>query len=276
MLPTAHLAFLDEFFRASDAIADCLLHILGPERQARIDGKLTRLPIMSVIGASNTYADTAAQAAILDRWLIRRTVQPLSPHGRRRLIRETLPPVPVCLTLDDLRGAAAQAKATPASEAAIATMDAIGDELHQSGVCPSGRRFRAAMHVARASAVLDGAAEVQPHHLECLVDVLWDLPEHAQKAGEIVRRHANPVGARLAALLRETDDAVVASKDASTRMAGVKKLEETEREAEKLASVGNGRAAKALAYIRRERVRLQAVALGIDPAKAEALLGGKS
>jgi hypothetical protein len=36
---------------------------------------------------------------------------------------------------------------------------------------------------------------------------------------------------------------------------------------------GNGRAAKALAYVGRERIRLQAAALGIDPAKAEALLG---
>ena len=105
--------------------------------------------------------------------------------------------------------------------------------------------------------------------------VLWCDPEQADKAGEIISRIANQVGARVNEILRAVDEAVqAAGTDAAQRMAAIKKLEESEREVGKLAGQGNGRAKAAATYIRRERVRMQAAALGIDPAKAEALLGG--
>lgn len=271
------LVFLDEWPRASDAIKDTLLHLLGPERQALVGTKQVKAPLRSAVAAANTWVEGADQAAALDRWLIRREVRPLSPAGRRRLVRETLPAVAPVVTLAELDAASAAAAVMPVSEAAWSAYETILDELAAAGVRPSDRRIRAAVKVARAAAVLDGAAEVAPSHLEPLGDVLWDAPGEQQgKAAEIVLRIANPVGSQVMALLRAVDEVVAGAVDASSRLGAIKKLEESRREAEGLAKTagGNGRAGKALAHVKRELMRLQAAALGIDPAKAEALLGG--
>lgn len=269
------LLFLDEVFRGSDAIRDTLLHLLGPERQAQVGTLQVKAPLVSAVGASNSWADTADQAAILDRWLIRRVVRPVSPQGRQQLLFGELPPVTPVVGMADVQAAHDVSRCLPVSDEAKAAMVNILDELHGAGICPSDRRCRKSVSVTRAAAVLDGASEVKASHLECLTDVLWDLPEHADKAGEIIRRIANPVGARLTEILREVDEAVSAAGDMGEKMAAVKKLEASEAEAKKLAASANGRAEKTLTYIRRERVRLQAAALGIDPAKAEALLGAR-
>jgi MoxR-like ATPase len=273
----AELVFLDEFFRASDAIRDALLHLLGPERQALIGTRQVKAPLRCCIGAANTWAESADQHAILDRWLIRLEIRQISPAGRERLLYDDLPAVAPALTLADLDAAHAASAKLPVSAAARACLGQILDELAAAGIRPSDRRARAAVKVARAAAQIAGAAEVLPGHLECLRDVLWDVPgEQAAKAAEIVVRLANPVGAKLNALLAECDEvATGAAKDAAARLAAIKKLEEGEKACTGLAKEGNGRASKVLAHIRQERVRLQAAALGIDPEKAAALLSGR-
>lgn len=274
----AEIVFLDEFFRASDAIRDSLLHLLGPERQCLVGTRQVRAPLICAVGAANSWADSADQQAILDRWLIRRPVRPVSPQGREALLFGAMPTVSPVVTLGHIEAAHAASLTIPVGEEARSCLLSILDELHCAGICPSDRRCRKSVCVARAAAVIDGASEVTPAHLECLESVLWDLPEHADKAAEIVRRISNPVGARLTEILREVDEAVsgsAGSTDTTARLAACKKLEESEKEVKKLSVSGNGRAAKALAYVTRERVRLQALVFGIDPAKAEALLGGK-
>lgn len=274
----AHLLFLDEVFRASDAIADTMLHLLGPERQALIGSVQVKVPLISAIGATNSWPDSAHQSAMLDRWLIRRTVKPVSPQGRDRLLYDALPAVSAIVTREDLDAAHISAMALPISDAARTALSSIFAELTGNGIRPSDRRCRKSLTVARSAAFLDGATEVEPAHLECLGDVLWDDPnEQPEKCADIVTRIANPVGARINELLREVDDVVRNAADAAQRMAAIKKLEQSEGEAKKLvdSGTGNGRAAKCLQFIRRERIRLQAEALGIDPAKAEAMLGGK-
>lgn len=308
----AELVFFDEFFRGSDAIRDTLLHLLGPERQALVGSKQVKAPLLCAVGAANTWSDSTDQAAILDRWLIRRTVRYVSPAGRERLLYEDLPSFvpqptvrsstivgaitgdvhtrievgktkpptlhPVC-TLADIQYAQGFSSTLPVTPDAKASLVNILDELQAAGIRPSDRRCRQSLKVARAEAVLCGDKEVQPGHLECLSDVLWDDPhDQPEKATEIITRIANPVGAKVNALLAEVDQIVGdVGSDAAKRMAAIKKLEESEKAATKLAAEAgaNGRAAKALAYVKNERVRLQAAALGIDPAKMTALLGGK-
>jgi MoxR-like ATPase len=271
-----HFALLDEFFRGSDAIMDNLLHILGPERQAKIGTKQVKVPLLCAVGATNSWPDSQHQQAALDRWLIRRTVKPVSPQGRERLLYDTLPPVAPAMTLAELEAAHTIAMAMPITDDAKATLAKIFDELQAAGIRPSDRRSRKSISVARAAAYLDGAIAVEPHHLECLGDVLWDDPqEQPQKCNEIVARISNPVGARLTELMREVDEIVTGAKDAAERVAALKKIEACEKEAGKLKAAGNGRAAKCFTYISNERVRMQALALGMDPAKVAAMLAGK-
>ena len=271
----AEMVFLDEFFRGSDAVCDTLLHLLGPERQALVGTQMVKAPLRSCVGASNSWADNAGQQAIMDRWLIRRTVRPVSPQGRDRLMFSTIPDVtPVC-TLADIEATAMLARSMAVSDEAKIALGQILDELGSEGIRPSDRRCRQSVKIARAAAAIDGASEVGVGHLECLRDVLWDTPEQADKAGEIVVKIANPVGAKINSLLSDVDAIVrEAGNDAATRLSALKKLQDCESQAKKLTADGNGRAAKAYDFVKRERVRLQAITLGMDPDKALTMMEG--
>ena len=143
----------------------------------------------------------------------------------------------------------------------------IFDELIAAGIKPSDRRSRQATKVARAAAFLEGSPDVKPIHLECLVDVLWDDPhEQPEKAESIITKIANPTGAKVNLVLtkmREITKDIGTDKD--KRDEAIAKLQELEKDAEKLTISGNGRADKALKSVQGERLRLQASALGIKP-----------
>ena len=269
----AHVLYLDEVGRASPAILDTLLHLLGPERQALIGTEQVAAPLVSAIGSANTWPE---DAAMLDRWLLRVHVRPVSPSGRTALLWAELPDVAPTVTLGDLATAHVASLALPVSDAARVALSDILDALAEHGIRPSDRRCRAAVRVARAAAVLAGAPEVAPAHLEALGMVLWNDPEHAETAESTVTAVANPTGAKLAELLRETDDAIsAAGSTPDGRLGAISRLADILKAAEKVAAdpAANGRAAKTLAYIRREHVRLQAAALGISPERAAELLG---
>lgn len=270
----AHFAFLDEVLRSSDAVLDKLLHALGPERQATIDGEQVSLPLLSCVGATNTWPDSAHQQAFFDRWLIRRSVRPVSAQGRERLMFDDLPPVQPVVALKDLQYAQGYASALPISDAAKQAMMTVIEKLHAEGIRPSDRRCRKSMSVARAAAYLDGAAEVQPHHLECLGDVLWDQPpeagEYVHKAAAIITQIVNPVGARINELLTVVDQ-LASVTGGEAQLESINKLKEVEAEASKLVVSGNGRATKLLAHIKAEKMRLAAAFIGSDAVGAAQL-----
>lgn len=274
----AELVFLDEVGRASPAILDTLLHLLGPERQALIGTVQVQAPLIAAVGAANTWPE---DAAMLDRWLVRRVVKPISRGSLGRLMWDVLPGVSAVADLADLTQAHADAMALPVSSAAREALADAVSELASEGIRPSDRRLRASVRIARASAVLNGAAEVEPEHLTALADVLWNRPEDAGKAGDIIRRVANPTLARLTQLLANADEVVetakAASGDAAVRIESIQKLNEMLKESEGLRGKKgtydkNGRAAHITTYIRRQAAELQAIALGMDPAKATALM----
>lgn len=277
-LQDCHLFFPDEVFRANDAIKDDLLHALGPERQVLVGTKQTVIPLVSAVGATNTWPDSAHDQAFFDRWLIRKTVKRLSQQGRAKLRREAhmLPKVTPVVNLGDIEAAHHAAMALPLSVDALNAMDQIDESLKAEGIHPSDRRWAQSVKVARSAAAIEGSSEVLPHHLEPLVDVLWDEPtEQAAKAADVIMQIANPTGARINELLREVDQMVSSANDDSERVAVLKKLDVSLAEAKKMAAVGNGRAAKCVTYIQREKVRMAAIITGGDVDAALAAAGLK-
>lgn len=275
--PTAHVLFIDEIWKASSAILNTTLTLLQ-ERTFDNGGARMPCPLRVAIAASNEWPASDERqelGAVFDRFLIRRTVRPVSPQARDRLLYDVLPKVAPVATIEDVDAAANAAAVVTFGEDARRAYAQILDELAGAGIRTGDRRMRKATGIARAAAWIAGRADVQPEHLEPLGDVLWTDPNEApEKCADIVSRIANPIGARLNDLLRDVDTATRdAAGDAAQRLTAIKKIEACEREAVKLSASGNGRAAKALAYIRNQRVQLQAAALGIDPAKAAQLLG---
>jgi MoxR-like ATPase len=70
MLPEAEIVFLDEIFKSNSAILNSLLTILN-ERSFSNGSKVTRVPLLSMFGASNEVPNDENLAAIFDRFLLR-------------------------------------------------------------------------------------------------------------------------------------------------------------------------------------------------------------
>ncbi|MBO1912898.1 AAA family ATPase, partial [Microvirga sp. 3-52] len=70
-MPEANLVFLDEIFKANSAILNSLLTLIN-ERLFYNNGTPAKVPLMSVIGASNEYPEEGeGLEALFDRFLLR-------------------------------------------------------------------------------------------------------------------------------------------------------------------------------------------------------------
>lgn len=272
-LPEAEIAFGDETFKASGVILNNLLKILN-EGQFQNNGVWNQVPLLMFVGASNEWpsAETGQElSALLDRFLFRKTVKPVSTRaGEERLYDfdgvRSGPKFSARITPAEVLKARDDAKALPYTGAAKEAFIEIVRKLASEGIRPGDRRRYKAVGAARAYAYLCGASEVEPVHLECLANVLWDDPrEHPAKAAEVVLSIANPDGRTVSTLLDETEEIVRGynRSDLTSYASADSKLQEIVK---KLKAVGsNPRAVKAVGYVKEEikRIRLATVAAGV-------------
>lgn len=270
-LTDCHFAYLDEVGRASPAILDTMLHILGPERQALVGTKQVKVPLRSAVGSANSWPE---DAAMLDRWALRATVAYLPPASRRALMTFQAPPLTHALTLADLDAATVASRSLQWETESYDTLDAIYADLDEAGIAVSDRRQRVALRIAAAAAIMNGHDRVYPIDLEPLQFVLWSVPDQAPVAAQKVVARANPMGAKLDELLAEADEIARAAIDSTTRLEAASKLESLAKEATKIARQpgANGKAAATVKYIQREQTRIQARALNMPEEKIKQML----
>jgi MoxR-like ATPase len=84
-LPDAEIAFLDEIFNASSAILNTLLTLLN-ERVVYDGFNEIKVPVWSVIAASNSVPEDPEYQALYDRFLLRHFVKPVSEDKWERLL----------------------------------------------------------------------------------------------------------------------------------------------------------------------------------------------
>jgi MoxR-like ATPase len=263
-LPEADYAFVDECFKGSSAILNCLLKILNERVYDAGDGVAKTVPLKLCLAASNEWAspDTGKElAALSDRFLLRKSVSPIrSQAGRQRLLwtRDHAPKLSTGVSPAEVEEARRQALSLPWSGEAKEAMEVTLKELTKEGVQPGDRRQLKTVGVVQAFAYLCGADEVQPEHLEVARHCLWDDPhEQPQKAAQVIARVANPVGMRVTQLLLEVEQVLAA--------ADVRNLADAAKAAAKLAEIdkqlavlkGNGRVEKARTYLKEQLKRLK-------------------
>lgn len=268
----AHVLFLDEVGRAGPAILNGLLHLLGPERCALLGTQQIAAPLVCAIGAANSWPE---DAAMMDRWLLRATVNPLSTTDRASLLTWAAPALSPVTDLAGLSAMQAAAQALPWTPGALDCMRAILDALAAEQIAVSDRRVRLSANVARASAYLAGHADVTVRDLADLRYVLWTSPDDAVKAAEIILKLADPVAQRLDGILAELADiALPDGAGSGEQIAAIGKLDALLVEADKLLADGNGRAQKVRTYVQQRRTEIVAKSLGIAPELAAQLAGG--
>jgi MoxR-like ATPase len=263
-LPEADFAFIDEVFKGSSAVLNCLLKILNERTFDAGDGAVRAVPLKLCLGASNEWPspDTGKElSALFDRFVLRRSVAPIRTQpGRQRLLwtADHTPKLSTTVTPAEVEEARRAAGAVPWSSGAKEAMEAVLRELSREGVQPGDRRQFKTVGVVRAFAYLCGADEVRPEHLEVAQHTLWDSPEEQPiKVAQVIAKIANPTGMRVTQLLLEVESVLAAT--------DVRNLADAAKAAAKLAEIdkqlgalsGSGRVEKARLYLKEQLKKLK-------------------
>ena len=192
-LVEAHVAFLDEVFKANSSILNSLLGVIN-ERVYHEAGQVQKVPLLSLIGASNETPEESGLDALFDRFLLRVVVPPLADDDSVRRLFELRPsPLTATITLDELRAAQGEVEAVPLTDEAREGLLTIKRELEHEGVTGSDRRWKACAKLIRTKAWLEGEPQTTAEHCEVLVHALWSEPRHIRVVERVVNKVANPL-----------------------------------------------------------------------------------
>lgn len=176
-LPTAQVAFLDEVFKANSAILNALLTLLN-EREFDNGSTRVRVPLITVVGATNEVPDDEALRAFHDRFLLRVPVGPVQDDSFPALLALPIRPVAVAgriraAELEALR-AAADAVRLPAE--VVGLLQRARSACLQQQMAVSDRRWRKLVALLQIQAASRGAKAVDPWDLWLLPFVLAERP----------------------------------------------------------------------------------------------------
>lgn len=241
MLPDASVLFLDEIWKSSSAILNCLLGVLN-ERVFRYGRQVVPCRMELCLAAANEWpsAQEGSQevGAIYDRFLVRKTVTPVTRDTSVEKLwwssDEELTPVfkdEMTLSLDELGAARTEATRLTPTEEAAEVMRVIRKELNDANIRVGDRRARKSAKLVRAAAWLEGASQIEPAHLDVLQHCLWEDPiEQPRIAAQVVMRHANPSGLKLVEIMTAVESLTVDRSSFSALLGGINKLEALEKQ----------------------------------------------
>lgn len=212
-LPTANIAFLDEIWKSGPAILNTLLTLIN-EKKFHNGRNVEDVPLKALISASNEFpAAGRGLEALWDRFIVRVMVNPvdteeaffnlcekqsaeLTPNHEK--IKNSL------LSLSDLEayGKEIRAIALPdtikscisaiRAELAVRNADKKRDDAEKYYV--SDRRWKKIVNLLKASAYLNGRAEVDLMDLQLVEHCLWSTTNQRKEIGEILRDIAQENG----------------------------------------------------------------------------------
>ena len=175
-LPEAHIAFLDEVFKASSSILNAILTVMN-ERRFYNGREVIQVPLVTLFGASNELPEEDELQALYDRFLVRHVVDYINEEFRFLKMLEAKPvSARTTLSLDELRKLQAQVAAVPVPAHIYRSLADLRGELRRKQIVASDRRYRQALPLLQAHALLTGRDQVSENDLFLLEHVLWRDP----------------------------------------------------------------------------------------------------
>jgi len=177
-LPEAHIAFLDEVFKASSSILNTLLTIMN-ERIYYNGTEQLEIPLISLFGASNELPSEEDELeALYDRFLLRYVVDYIKEDFRflKMLDAQGNPGEESTMTPEELEHCRSATRSVSVPSNILKLTARIRTELKKKGVTPSDRRYKQSVSLLQAKAYLDGRTEVGEEDLRFLENVLWREP----------------------------------------------------------------------------------------------------
>ena len=186
-LPEAHIAFLDEVFKANSSILNAILTLVN-ERLFHNGRSIQAVPLVTLFGATNELPEEDELAALYDRFLLRFVVQYVREDFRfLRMLEPRTVTQRTTLTFDDLVAAQREADALPVPPSVLRLLAECRRELGRKNIVASDRRYRQSLGVLRAHALLDGRGEVGEADLFFLEHVLWRDPAEQSEVRATLR-----------------------------------------------------------------------------------------
>lgn len=219
-MPEANLVFLDEIFKANSAILNSLLTLIN-ERLFYNNGTPVKVPLISVIGASNEYPDEEdGLEALFDRFLLRfeldyiadetNFVSMMKGTGQNQVMPS--------MTMDELVQLQFFTDMVTIPDEVYDTLSKIRNELRDEGIRPSDRRFKQSLSVLQAKALINQRQVVKVDDIVILENALWETVDQKDNVSLIVRSHAQDVVTRKLDTIQEEASEIYSSMqtDAST------------------------------------------------------------
>lgn len=206
-LPTAHLGWIDEVFKANSSILNAFLLLIN-EREFINPGDDPRVPLISLFTASNEMPQTSELEALVDRLLIRHIVNELTDPElivEMLALEETKPQA--FISLDDIEQAQHEASQVQIGDRIYAAMLELSTKLRREGIDVTDRRLKQSMSIIKAEAWLNGRDVAEVFDTRPLVFVMWRDPNHFEQVRKIVLDLADPVEREVLKLRDELEKA---------------------------------------------------------------------
>jgi MoxR-like ATPase len=186
-LPEAHIAFLDEIFKANSSILNALLTIIN-ERVFHNGRERVAVPLFTMFGASNELPDEDELTALYDRFMLRFVADYIADEFRfLRMLGGSTEAARTTITFAELEQLAADARAIPIGGGVLELIAGLRKHLGAQQIVVSDRRWKNSLAVMRAHALLLGRDAVTEDDVMFLEHVLWKDPEERPKVIEAIR-----------------------------------------------------------------------------------------
>ncbi|MFW9839074.1 MAG: AAA family ATPase [Candidatus Thorarchaeota archaeon] len=188
-LPKAHIAFLDEIFKANSSILNSLLTLIN-ERVFHNGSNLVRSPLVSIIGASNEIPEEDENLdALYDRFLVRLQVGYVESDESLKAIifgKAGEKKIKNKFSLQELRQLhkAAQKVNVPARVQDMILV--LKRRLLKSKIRISDRRWKQVVGFLKTLAAVNARNAVEETDLLVLRNMLWTEPSQALAISKIV------------------------------------------------------------------------------------------
>lgn len=182
-LPEASIAFIDEIFKANSAILNSLLTLLN-EREFDNGNRRYKVPLISVVAASNELPEGEELSALYDRFMLRSFVSSVSSDSFQDLL--TLSPstcdpeLEYRLKIEDINEVQQLSEKVHLSPSVIELCKVFREYLQDEDIYVSDRRWRKIIKLMKASAFTTGQNEVSNYDAWILPHCLWNKPEEFQ------------------------------------------------------------------------------------------------
>lgn len=209
-LPTAHVAFLDECFKASSSILNSLLTLVNERLFYNGSGTPTKCPLITVVGASNELPEGSELDALFDRFILRYWIDYLeSPRNMRQMLLGGDAEITTELTLTELQQMQIEASKVAIPDVTIDAILSIRQDLaDKEKIVASDRRWKQILKLLKAYAYLQGDAEVTTEHFIILPDALWRNPKERGAIMGVLKKVGNPATIKANELLDACTEAV--------------------------------------------------------------------